>query len=143
MRERLESLRVDALRRIGEAVEAEELRAVEKDFLGKEGAVAEILGLIPTLAPEERREAGQGANQLKTELLAAISAAKASLEEAEVAAQREAGGFDPTLQPAATPRGGLHLGQNGQHNPARPPRQPRVRAAPWGTAGEGSACVLP
>ncbi len=108
MRERLESLRVDALRRIGEAVEAEELRAVEKDFLGKEGAVAEILGLIPTLDPKARREAGQGANQLKTALLEAIAAAKAALEEAEVAAQRAAGGFDPTLQPASAPRGGLH-----------------------------------
>jgi phenylalanyl-tRNA synthetase alpha chain len=108
MRERLESLRVDALRRIGEAVETEELRAVEKDFLGKEGAVAEILGLIPTLDPKDRREAGQGANQLKTALLEAIAEAKASLEEAEVAAQRAAGGFDPTLQPASAPRGGLH-----------------------------------
>ena len=108
MLERLESLRADALQRVAAAAGVEELRAVEKDFLGKEGAVAEILGAIPSLPTEERRDTGRGANELKSELLEAIGARKASMEEAEVAALRDAGGFDPTLQPAAPERGGLH-----------------------------------
>ncbi len=108
MLERLESLRADALQRVAEATGVGELRAVEKDFLGKDGALAEILAAIPSLPAEERRDTGRGANELKGELLEAIGARRSSLEEVEVAALRDAGGFDPTLQPAAPERGGLH-----------------------------------
>jgi len=108
MLERLESLRADALQRVADATGMEELRAVERDFLGKEGALAEILAAIPTLPAEERRDTGRGANELKGDILEAIGARKSSLEESEVARLRDAGGFDPTLPPAAPQRGGLH-----------------------------------
>ncbi|MCH2107252.1 MAG: phenylalanine--tRNA ligase subunit alpha, partial [Planctomycetes bacterium] len=108
MLERLESLRQDALSRVADAADAESLRALEKELLGKEGVIAEILAAIPTLPPEERRGTGQGANALKGELLEAIGAKKAALDEALVEALRDGGGFDPTLPPAAPARGGLH-----------------------------------
>ena len=108
MLERLESLRTGALERVAAATDAAGLRAVEKEYLGKEGGVAEILGAIPGLPVEERRDAGRGANELKVELLEAIAARKAALELELVAELRDAGGFDPTLQPAAPERGSLH-----------------------------------
>ena len=108
MLERLESLRQDALARVAEATDAEALRALEKELLGKEGVISEILAAIPTLPPEERRDTGRGANALKGELLEAIGSKKALLDEALVEALRDGGGFDPTLPPATPVRGGLH-----------------------------------
>jgi len=108
MLERLESLRADALQRVADATDAEALRALEKEFLGKEGVISEVLAAIPTLPAEERRDTGRGANELKGALQAAIVARKAELDEALVESLRDSGGFDPTLPPAAPLRGGLH-----------------------------------
>ena len=108
MLERLESLRADALQRVADATDAEALRSLEKEFLGKEGVISEVLAAIPTLPAEERRDTGRGANELKSALLEAIGARKAELDEAVVASLRDGGGFDPTLPPAAPERGGLH-----------------------------------
>ena len=108
MLERLESLRTDALQRVAAATDVEVLRALEKEFLGKEGVISEVLAAIPSLPAEERRDTGRGANELKGALLEAVGARKAELDEALVAELRDSGGFDPTLPPAAPERGGLH-----------------------------------
>jgi phenylalanyl-tRNA synthetase alpha chain len=108
MLERLEGLLADAGARVAAAACVEDLRLVERDFLGKDGVVAEMLASIPSLPPEERRDVGRGANELKGAILAAIGEAKAALEDAEVAALRDGGGFDPTLRARAPERGSLH-----------------------------------
>lgn len=94
--------------RIEAATSLDDLRMVERDFTGKGGVVAGLLAAIPTLPPAERRDAGQGANKLKSAVLELLEAARAGLAQAAIEAAREGRGFDPTLPGAASPRGSLH-----------------------------------
>src|SRR5688500_7351925 len=58
----------EALARVRAASELDALRALEREYLQKGGVVASLLASIPTLAPEQRKETGQRANQLKQAL---------------------------------------------------------------------------
>jgi phenylalanyl-tRNA synthetase alpha chain len=100
---------LDAARaRIRAADDAEQLRALGRELLGKTGPVGTILASIPKLEPAERKAAGQRANELKQALEAELAARRAELEGAALAAERTGAGFDPTLPPARSARGGLH-----------------------------------
>ncbi len=98
----------DAQTRIASAASTEDLRAIEREFTGKDGVVASMLAAIPTLPPEERRDAGQSANRLKTAVLEAVATREAELADAALDAEREADGFDSTLPPPRLHRGTLH-----------------------------------
>ena len=98
----------DALARIATAPDADALRAIEREFVGKDGVVASMLGAIPTLPPAERKGAGQSANQLKQAVLAAIGEREAALDGAALEAERKGDGFDPSLPPPRMERGTLH-----------------------------------
>lgn len=108
MRDEIDRLRGEALSRIAAAETADALRAVERDTVGKEGALAAILAAVPKLAPEERPLVGKGANALKREILEGIAARQAELESRALEAARSGAGFDPTLPPAPQERGSLH-----------------------------------
>ncbi len=108
MEQRLEELRAAALERLGAAQTEEELRAVERDFIGKEGSVSELLASVPSLPPEERPVVGKGANLLKRDLVAELDKRRAALELAAIEAQRAGTDFDATLPPAGVQRGSLH-----------------------------------
>lgn len=108
MEQRLEELRAAALERLHAATSDEELRAVERDFVGKEGSVSELLASVPSLPPEERPIVGKGANLLKRDLLAELEQRRATLEHAAIEAEREGADFDATLPAAAAQRGSLH-----------------------------------
>ena len=69
----------DAKARIAEATDADGLRAIENDFLGKKGAVQGLLASIPSLPPEERKAVGQGANQLNQATSQELEARRAAL----------------------------------------------------------------
>ncbi len=102
----------EILKRASEQIAASEsadaLRAVDREFLGKEGAIQGLLASIPSLPPAERKGVGQAANKLKQEILAGIDARRAELESKSLEAERAGGDFDPTLPAPKTERGGLH-----------------------------------
>ena len=98
----------DTRARITAAPDVEALRAIEREVVGKDGIVASLLKSIPGLPPEERKGAGQSANQLKQAVLAAIEEREASLGSAALDAERRADGFDGTLPPPRVERGTLH-----------------------------------
>jgi len=104
----LETLEAEFVARIAAAADEEALRAVERDAVGKSGAIARLLAEIPGLPPERRREAGQGANRLKAKFLESLAAARQSLAAAELECERSGAGFDPTLPPPLPRRGSLH-----------------------------------
>jgi phenylalanyl-tRNA synthetase alpha chain len=84
--------------------DARRLEELKTELLGrKAGAVTHILRSLPALPPEERRAAGQQANQLKRQLEEAIAARHAALE-AAVRAVR----VDRTMPGRARWRGALH-----------------------------------
>ncbi|HJO27131.1 MAG TPA: phenylalanine--tRNA ligase subunit alpha [Planctomycetota bacterium] len=101
-------LRDEALARLAACTDSGDLRSVEKDYLGPEGAIGALLASIPSLPKEKRPLVGAAANRLKKELELALAEARAQLESARVAAQRAAGDFDPSLPPRRGERGSLH-----------------------------------
>ena len=94
--------------RIRAAQSGEELKAIDREVLGKGGAVASLLAQIPKLEPSERGAAGRAANELKQKVRQLLAARDEELAQAAVEAARAGGDFDPTLPGAAVERGGLH-----------------------------------
>jgi len=103
-----EALLEDARARIEDAGDADAVKAVERDFVGKKGSVSALMAKIPSLPPEERRDFGQGVNELKRAIQDAAQAKLDALAKARLAQDRSASDFDPTLPPPAQARGSLH-----------------------------------
>ncbi len=103
-----ETTSAPAIERVSASSNVDELRAVEREYLGKGGVVAGMLASIPSLAPEKRKAMGQTANRLKQEIEAAIAERKKELEQASLDAERVGESFDPTLPAAKQERGSLH-----------------------------------
>jgi phenylalanyl-tRNA synthetase alpha chain len=101
-------IRERALAAIDAAGEPPELARIEREFLGKEGAVGVLLASIRTVPPDERRAFGEAANELKRALEEALSSRREELERARLAAERTGEPFDPTLPAPELPRGSLH-----------------------------------
>jgi len=97
-----------ARERIASAADEAELRAIEREYTGKGGVVAELLAAIPTLPPTERKAAGQGANALKQAVNAALEARRAELDEARLAVELAATDFDATVPARSLAPGSLH-----------------------------------
>ena len=104
----LETLRGELLARIEAAPGEEQLKALEREALGKGGAIARLLADIPNLPAQERPGAGRAANQLKGEVRSGIEAARARLDAALLERERSGAGFDPTLPAPRPERGSLH-----------------------------------
>jgi len=104
----LDTLKAELLERIAQATDEESLRAVERDALGKAGVVAGLLAAIPGLPGDQRRAAGQGANQLKSAVQEELERARTGLEAQALEEERSGAGFDATLPPATGRRGSLH-----------------------------------
>ncbi len=98
----------EARARIAACADEASLRAIEREYLGKQGIVAAQLAAIPTLPGDQRKEAGLRANRLKAAVLEALAARGAVLEAARLEALRSGAGFDPTLPPPKQTRGSLH-----------------------------------
>jgi phenylalanyl-tRNA synthetase alpha chain len=97
-----------ALAAIAAARELPELARIERDFLGREGAVGKLLASIREVAPEQRKAFGQGANELKHALEGALAERRAVLERERLTAERAAAHFDPTLPARPLAHGSLH-----------------------------------
>jgi phenylalanyl-tRNA synthetase alpha chain len=81
-----------------------QLDDLRTELLGrKAGALTEVLRALPSLPPEERRAAGQRANQVKRDLEAAIAARQEELARAERATD-----VDLTMPARTQWRGAIH-----------------------------------
>jgi phenylalanyl-tRNA synthetase alpha chain len=108
MEERLNQLRASAMERLAAATSPDDLRAIDRDFVGKQGSLSELLASVPTLDPKDRPIVGKGANMLKRDILAEIDKRKGELEAADIDAQRSGSDFDGTMPAAQATRGSLH-----------------------------------
>jgi phenylalanyl-tRNA synthetase alpha chain len=97
-----------ALEQILAAQSPASLKDIEREFLGKKGAVAALLASIPNLPPEERPDVGKNANILKKSIQQALDDRGAELAEVSLSAERSGEGFDPTLPAAPLDTGSLH-----------------------------------
>lgn len=102
-------MREEALTAIANAPDLKTLQDVRVAYLGKKGALTQQLKTLGSLPAEERREAGQAINALKSELTEAITARKEALEQAALDAALEQERVDVTLPGMPYSVGGLHL----------------------------------
>jgi phenylalanyl-tRNA synthetase alpha chain len=102
---RADALQTDGLRTIAEAASGDALDAARTTLFGrKSGRLTELMQTLPSLAPEERREAGAAANRVKVELEGALDARRSAL-----GGERPAGPALDLTMPGRHPwRGGRH-----------------------------------
>ncbi len=93
-----------AVERVAHA-DRQTLQALRTELLGrKSGRLTHLLRSLPQLSPDERREIGTRANELKREIEAALAQRERALDDAE-ARQSE---VDRTMPGRAVWRGGVH-----------------------------------
>jgi len=102
----IKKLEDSALREIRQAQNSEEMEALRVKYLGRKGALTQVLRSLKELPPEVRRPAGQEANRAKAALEAALDLALTDLKEA----RRHGAGpvLDVTLPGRRPPLGRLH-----------------------------------
>jgi len=95
----------EAIERAGSSTELEALRV---RFLGRQGALTQLLRSLGTLPPEERPLVGAAANEVKRELEALLESRLAAAVERERRQQRQQARLDLTLPGRRPPRGAIH-----------------------------------
>ncbi len=103
MIEALTDIREQALQELQAAKTLQDAEAAKYKFLGRKGLIAGFFGRMRELSAEERPEAGQALNRLRTELEAAAEAALAKF-----ARKKEALSIDTTLPGRMPHLGALH-----------------------------------
>ena len=98
----------EARARVAACADADELRALEREYVGKGGVVAAMLASIPSLPAKQRPRAGKSANRLKQAVVELIEGRRAELDQRSLESARRGEGFDPSLPPPAVTRGSLH-----------------------------------
>lgn len=109
MLERLRDLREDALEQLQEGDTEEALEAWRRAYLGKKGAVTEVLRGLGHLPAEERPVIGRAANELRAELETALEARQEVLGRACLQAILGAEAVDVTLPGRPPDVGTLHV----------------------------------
>jgi phenylalanyl-tRNA synthetase alpha chain len=109
MKEQLEALKLEALDTIGQADCLEVLEAARVRFLGRKGALTEILRGLGSVAPEDRPLMGQAANEVKDAITEALDARKAALSGAAEAAKAASEAVDLSLPGRQPRRGHIHM----------------------------------
>jgi len=110
MLDRIEEIGVEAAAAIEAAGGTAELEELRVRYLGRKAELTTILRGIAELPAEERGKVGAGANEVRTELEAAIEARAAALDASELETRLAEDRIDVTL-PGAPPRpvGHIHL----------------------------------
>jgi phenylalanyl-tRNA synthetase alpha chain len=90
------------------AADAGGLEALRVSLLGKNGSVTTLLKSLGGMDPEARKATGATINLLKTQISDAISARRATLEDATLAARLAAERIDVTQPPRPGPLGTIH-----------------------------------
>ncbi|MDQ0416794.1 phenylalanyl-tRNA synthetase alpha chain [Croceifilum oryzae] len=108
MRERLESLRTEALQEIQSATEMELIKDLKVKYLGKKGELTAVLRGMGSLSAEERPVIGGLANEVRAALETAFAQKSESLETAELEAKLQSETIDVTLPGASLEPGSIH-----------------------------------
>ncbi len=108
MLEKLEALDAEAQAALAAVSDGDALREWEIKYLGKKGAVTEIMRGVGGLPPEERAGFGKRANEVKVALAQAFAERETLVKAQELARELESGEIDVTLPGRPRPVGGLH-----------------------------------
>lgn len=108
MKERLEALKKDALAELAGVNDAQALGDIRVKYLGKKGALTEILRGMGALSAEERPVIGQVANDVRGAIEAVIEEKQEAFQRAETEKRLAKETIDITLPGRRLPEGGLH-----------------------------------
>jgi len=106
MLDRLKAIREQAFAAVAASSDLPTLERIEKDFLGRKGALTSILRTLGTLPQEERPAVGSAVNDLKQALAARIESRRKELKKQGGAVRIS--GLDITLPGRSLPLGKLH-----------------------------------
>jgi phenylalanyl-tRNA synthetase alpha chain len=106
--EKLEEILNQGLSAFGAIDNPADLDQVKSRFIGKNGALTELLKGLGKLSAEERPAAGARINEVKDKLEQALSARREALREQHLQAQLAKESLDVTLPGRGTGRGGMH-----------------------------------
>lgn len=113
LKSQLETLQSEALSSFSAAESLSDLQQLRVNYLGKKGALTEVLKGVGKLPPHERPVIGQHVNATKTALAAALDACEADLAVKAKAERIEAERIDVTLPGRSSTSGALHPVQQG------------------------------
>jgi phenylalanyl-tRNA synthetase alpha chain len=102
----LEGLVGECAARLDQALALEDLETIRVEYLGRKGRLAGLMGRLPGLDPDARREAGRAANTVKETLTGLYEARLAAFSRA--AQDAALADFDPTVPGFAPFGGSLH-----------------------------------
>ncbi|MHA7964430.1 phenylalanine--tRNA ligase subunit alpha [Paenibacillus sp. CAU 1782] len=108
MKERLEELRGEALRELQVVESQGALNDLRVKYLGKKGALTEILRGMGSLSAEERPVIGGVANDVRAAIETVIEEKQVAFQEAETNRRLMAETLDVTLPGRALPTGAIH-----------------------------------
>ncbi|MCI8352680.1 MAG: phenylalanine--tRNA ligase subunit alpha [Clostridia bacterium] len=108
MKEKLENIKITAKEEIKNAIDLQKLDEVRVKYLGKKGALTEVLRGMGALSPEERPIIGGLVNTVKEELENAIKEKEEELEVIELNKKLESEKIDITLPSVKVKRGSKH-----------------------------------
>ncbi|TAK91021.1 MAG: phenylalanine--tRNA ligase subunit alpha [Burkholderiaceae bacterium] len=104
----LDELIAQAEQAFGAAADAASLENEKAKFLGKTGALTELLKDLGKLPPEEKREQGGKINGAKDRIEALLNARRQALADAQMNARLNAEAIDVSLPGRGRSRGGIH-----------------------------------
>ncbi len=108
MLEKLEALHHEAHESLDGVTNSDTLRDWEGKYLGKKGAITEIMRSVGGLPKEERADFGKRANEIKVDLTTAFEAREQQIKAQELLANLQSGAIDVSLPGRPHPVGGLH-----------------------------------
>ena len=108
MEQRIKALREQMEQKIGQIDTKEKLAEFWQEFLGKKGAVADLMKGLGAVAKEDRPAMGKVINEFKVLVEEKYQALSAKMDELELAARNLREQVDITLPGKAHPLGGLH-----------------------------------
>ncbi len=109
MKEKLEAIRAEAVQAVAAADSLQSLESLRVKYLGRKGALTEVLRGLGQAPQEERPALGQAANEVKASISQALDECKATLDAKEAEKRSKQGRVDLSL-PGRRPRmGHMHL----------------------------------
>jgi len=108
MKEKLETIRSEALKKVGQCADLEALGRIQVEYLGRKGALTALLRQTGSLSPEERPAFGKMSNALKAEIQQAIDTKRESFEKEEREKELRSASVDVTLPGIRPALGHLH-----------------------------------
>lgn len=108
MKEKLEALRQEAIAQLNDVADVQKLNDLRVKYLGKKGALTEILRGMGALSAEERPLIGQVANDVRGAIEGLIESKQQAFQKAETEQRLQAEKVDVTLPGRKMTQGGTH-----------------------------------